>query len=107
MKASLLIIGVLCILFLYTVPVPIYPQPHTVMGSNTYTDFSTGQTLPCPQYSSLTISQLSGSVSDPVIMGGLSACSIIIGGPAYELYTGIFYVGWIIGALCVLSGFSK
>jgi len=107
MKKTILIAGIICILFLYTVPVPIYPPPHSVLGTTTYMDYSTMQTKSCPDYSFLTISQLSGSVSDPIIMGGVSACSTIIGGPSYELYTGLFFIIWIIGILCILSGFSK
>ncbi len=111
MKKTILIVGIICILFLYTIPVPIYPPPHPVLRATTYLDYSTMQIKSCPDYSFLTISQLSGSVSEPIVMGsvmgGLSVCTTIIGGMSYALYTGLFFAIWIIGILCVLYGFSK
>jgi hypothetical protein len=105
MKKIEIVVGIICILFLYTIPVPIYPPPHSIYVGTS--GASTGQIMPCSQPSTLTISQLSGSVSNPFVMGSMSTCSSAIGGPSYELYTGLFYIGWIIGILCVLYGFSK
>jgi len=102
MKKILIVIGIICILFLYAIPVPVYPVP--------YSDHMNPGDLGLSQCSSnptLTISQLSGSVSNPMLVGSLNTCESTIGGPSYELYTGLFYVGWIIGILCILSGFSK
>jgi len=104
MKAVYIAAGIVIILFLYVVPVPVYPTPHSVMG--TVFSFS-GQQISCPTSYSLTISALAQSVNDPLIIGGLSACSVIVGGQTYGMYQGLFYVGWIIGIICLLYGVSK
>jgi hypothetical protein len=104
MKGKYLVAGIAVILFLYVIPVPVYPTPHPVMGS--VLSFS-GQQITCPSSYSLTISALAQSVNDPLIIGGLSACSVIVGGQTYGMYQGLFYVGWIIGIICLLYAVSK
>jgi hypothetical protein len=106
MNGTYFVVGILCILFLYTVPVPIYPHPQPVLGQGV-ANFLNNQPVTCNSNPMLTISQMDHSIDDPVIMGGFSACSTVIGGPAYDMYRGLFYLGWIIGGLCLFYGVSK
>jgi len=106
MKGVGIVIGILCILFLYIIPVPIYPQPHPVIAQPVI-NFLNNQPVVCNFNPMLTISQMDHSIDDPIILNGISACSMVIGGPAYEMYRGLFYIGWIIGAICIFYGISK
>lgn len=105
MKKIFIGIGILCFVVLYIIQVPIYPPPQHAINQPVI-NFLNGQTITCPDYS-LTISQLAHSVDDPIILGGISPCSSVVGGPAYEMYKGLFYIGWIIGAICIFYGISK
>jgi len=100
MNKIVIVVGILCILFLYAIPVPVYPVPYSSHMS--VGDLGLSQ---CSSNPTLTIAQLSGSVSNPMTVGSINTCASMIGGPSYELYSGLFYIGWIIGILCVLYGF--
>ncbi|MGA2934067.1 MAG: hypothetical protein ABSD81_02810 [Methanomicrobiales archaeon] len=101
MNIAFVIIGILCIIALYSVPVPVYPPPTipSIVASSPLCGKTTNQIY-------LPISTLANSISDPLLVGGL-LCGIIVGGPTYQLYNGLFYAGWIVGAICIIYGLSR
>jgi len=95
-KFAFIILGLICIGFLYTVPIPVNTLPNTAAPL-----LGMGQ-QPVHQYN-LTISALSSSVDDPIWGGGFPYGGFV-GGHTYDIYKGIFYFLWILGLILIVLG---
>ena len=91
-KPEWIILGIICIGFLYFFPVTQLPTG----GTNDYGAFGR-ETI----YEGVTLSQLASLCSNAII--GLFA-TILGKGYNCQVYTGIFYIGWIIGLVLIVYG---